>query len=421
MTDLAPPRGTLDLLPPRSDALEELADEARSLARRYGYRPVESPAFEHTEVFARTSGETSDVVTKEMYTFTDQGGRSLSLRPEGTAPIVRAYLAHAHDLGAPFKAYYVETMWRHDRPQAGRLREFRQFGAEVLGTDAPAADAEVIALADEYLRAWGLRKLSLLVNSIGDPECRPAYRERLVGFLREHEAGLCEDCRARIDTNPLRAFDCKRRGCREVMRSAPLVSEHLCDACREHFGAVQSGLRAAGVDFELDPRLVRGLDYYTRTAFEFVSGALSPAQATICGGGRYDGLAELLGGHRVPGIGFGLGLERLLLAIEQEELPPPGEDPVRGCFVVALGEAAAPAARTLAKQLRTAGLAAAESLEHRAMKAQLRMAARSGLTHVAIIGEREAAAGNVTLKRLADGRQEEVSVEEVVRWISSPE
>ncbi|MGH2637246.1 MAG: histidine--tRNA ligase, partial [Actinomycetota bacterium] len=316
--ELQPPRGTDDLLPPRSDAMLGLYEEAHAVASRFGYRYVETPAFEHTELFARTSGGTSDVVTKEMYTFEDKGGRSLTLRPESTAPVVRASLANAHELPAPFKCYYVNANYRHGRPQAGRLREFRVFGVEVLGAAGAAADVEVVEVGEVYLRERGLRDLALHVNSIGDEVCRPAYRERLVAHLEPHVDELDEDCRTRLSTNPMRILDCKVDGAKDFVLSAPRISDHLCEPCAEHFAAVRAGLQAAGIVFEHDSRLVRGLDYYTRTAFEFVSGALPGQQSTVCGGGRYDGLAEVLGGDPTPGVGFGMGLDRVLLALEGE-------------------------------------------------------------------------------------------------------
>jgi histidyl-tRNA synthetase len=416
--ELVPPRGTDDLLPPRADAMLGLYDEAHLLARVFGYRYVETPVFEHTDLFARTSGGTSDVVTKEMYTFEDKGGRSVTLRPEGTAPIVRAYLAHAHDLGSPFRAYYVNTAYRHGRPQAGRLREFRVFGVEVIGSAAPAADVETIEVADRYLQSRGLRDVVLHLNSIGDPTCRPAYRELLVAHLEPHEAELDEDCRSRLRTNPMRVLDCKVDRAKDFVLAAPLISEHLCDACAEHFTAVRDGLAEAGIVHEHDPRLVRGLDYYTRTAFEFVSGSLPQAQAaTVCGGGRYDGLAEVLGGPATPGVGFGMGLDRVLLAMEAEGVPVPAERaPI--CSVVAIGDAARSAATRLVRELRDAGVAATTALQERPMKAQFRMADRAGSAFVAIIGEQELEQGQVTIRRLADGVQKEVALGDVVNWLT---
>ena len=416
--ELVPPRGTDDLLPPRSDAMLGLYDEAHLLARLFGYRYVETPVFEHTDLFARTSGGTSDVVTKEMYTFEDKGGRSLTLRPEGTAPVVRAYLAHAHDLGSPFRGYYVNTAYRHGRPQAGRSREFRVFGIEVIGSAGPAADVETIELADRYLRARGLRDVVLHLNSIGDETCRPAYRELLIAHLAPHETELDEDCRIRLRTNPMRVFDCKVDGAKDFVLAAPVISEHLCDACAAHLAAVRDGLAEAGVAYEHAPRLVRGLDYYTRTAFEFVSSSLPQAQAaTVCGGGRYDGLAEVLGGPATPGVGFGMGLDRVLLAMEAEGTAIPAErTPV--CYVVAIGNPARSAAARLVRELRDAGVAATTALEERPMKAQFRMADRVGATFVAIIGEQELERSQVTIRRLADGVQKEVAAGDVVNWLT---
>jgi histidyl-tRNA synthetase len=415
--ELRPPRGTDDLLPPVSDAMLGLYEAAHRIGRLYGFRYVETPTFEHTELFARTSGETSDVVTKEMYTFEDKGGRSLTLRPEQTASIVRAYLANAHDLPTPFKGYHVSAQFRHGRPQAGRLREFRAFGIETIGAAGPAADVEVIAVGDRYLRGRGLAQIELRVNSIGDAECRPAYREKLIAYLEPHRDELDEDCRTRLRTNPLRVFDCKVDGQTPLVLGAPLISEHLCQACSEHFAAVRNGLDAAEIAFVHDPRLVRGLDYYTRTAFEFVSGSLSQAQATVCGGGRYDGLAEVLGGPPTPGVGFAIGLDRVLLALREEGATLPGELGV-ACFVVSIGPDASQVGTRLVQDLRDAGIPAAAAFEDRPLKAQLKMADRSGAAYAVIVGEKEVAASTAILKRLSDGVQEEVPIGDVVNWLS---
>ena len=415
--ELQPPRGTDDLLPPVSDAMLGLYEAAHRIGRLYGFRYVETPTFEHTELFARTSGETSDVVTKEMYTFEDKGGRSLTLRPEQTASIVRAYLANAHDLPTPFKGYHVSAQFRHGRPQAGRLREFRAFGIETIGAAGPAADVEVIAVGDRYLRGRGLAQIELRVNSIGDAECRPAYREKLIAYLEPHRDELDEDCRTRLRTNPLRVFDCKVDGQTPLVLGAPLISDHLCQACSEHFAAVRNGLDAAEIAFVHDARLVRGLDYYTRTAFEFVSGSLSQAQATVCGGGRYDGLAEVLGGPPTPGVGFAIGLDRVLLALREEGATLPGELGV-ACFVVSIGPDASQVGTRLVQDLRDAGIPAAAAFEDRPLKAQLKMADRSGATYAVIVGEKEVAASTAILKRLSDGVQEEIPIGDVVNWVS---
>jgi histidyl-tRNA synthetase len=415
--ELQPPRGTDDLLPPVSDAMLGLYEAAHRIGRLYGFRYVETPTFEHTELFARTSGETSDVVTKEMYTFEDKGGRSLTLRPEQTASIVRAYLANAHDLPTPFKGYHVSAQFRHGRPQAGRLREFRAFGIETIGAAGPAADVEVIAVGDRYLRGRGLAQIELRVNSIGDAECRPAYREKLIAYLEPHRDELDEDCRTRLRTNPLRVFDCKVDGQTPLVLGAPLISDHLCQACSEHFAAVRNGLDAAEIAFVHDVRLVRGLDYYTRTAFEFVSGSLSQAQATVCGGGRYDGLAEVLGGPPTPGVGFAIGLDRVLLTLREEGATLPGELGV-ACFVVSIGPDASQVGTRLVQDLRDAGIPAAAAFEDRPLKAQLKMADRSGAAYAVIVGEKELAASTAILKRLSDGVQEEIPIGDVVNWLS---
>ncbi|MGZ8580429.1 MAG: histidine--tRNA ligase [Actinomycetota bacterium] len=416
--ELSPPRGTQDLLPDRADAMLGLYEEAHRIARLYGYRYVETPTFEQTELFSRTSGETSDVVTKEMYTFEDKGGRSVTLRPESTAGVVRAYLAHSQSLPNPFKGYYIASEFRHGRPQAGRMREFRQFGIEVIGTEAPGADVEVIVLGDRFLRSRGLSDVTLHLNSIGDEVCRPAYREKLVAHLEPYRDQLDEDCRTRLESNPLRVFDCKVDGDREFVLAAPTIAEHLCDDCSSHFAAVRGGLDAAGVAYVLDPRMVRGLDYYTRTAFEWISGVLAANKAgTVNAGGRYDGLADALGGPSTPGVGFAMGLDRVLLALEGEgRAVPPARAPT--CFVVALGQEARDAGLRLVDELRTDGVAAAHAFEERPLKAQLKMADRAGAAFAAIMGERELADGAITLRRLVDGVQQSVPLADVVDWLS---
>lgn len=420
MADLAPPRGTADLVAGAADAMLGLYEDAHRLARLFGLRYVETPTFEHTELFARAAGETSDVTTKEMYSFEDKGGRSLTLRPEITPGIVRAFLDRAHQLGAPFRTYFIGTCFRHGRPQAGRLREFRQFDVEVIGDASPGSDVEVIQIADRFLRERGLQQLTLKLNSIGDPTCRPAFRERLIRYFEPHVDELDEDCRVRLRVNPLRVFDCKVDGDRDFVRAAPTVTEHLCDACAAHFAEVRQGLDAVGVPYEVDPRLVRGLDYYTRTAFEFVSGVLAGSkQGTVCGGGRYDGLAEVLGGPPTPGTGFGLGLDRVVLAMQGEGLALPPERAPE-VFVVAVGAEVRPTVDALVRELRATGISAVSAFEERPLKAQLRMADRAGATYAAIVGEREAAEGVVTIRRLADGEQTEVPAADVVNWLTRP-
>ncbi len=418
---LAPPRGTQDLLPPHGDRMLALYDRAAALARLYGYRYVETPVFEATELFARTSGATSDVVSKEMYTFTDRGDRSLTLRPEGTAPVMRAYLNARHDLGTPFKAYYLTRMYRYARPQAGRYREHRQFGVEVFGAQAPTADVEVITLGDRFLTELGLVRYELQINAIGDEVCRPAYRELLVAYLADNESRLTDEHRTRYDESPLRVLDCKDEACREVAVAAPRITDHLCAACAAHFAAVLEGVEAAGLRPVVTPTLVRGLDYYTRTAFEFVSEALaatgSAQQATLFGGGRYDGLAEALGGPAVAGVGFGMGLERVLLAVDEAAVVSPAEPALRA-FVVTFGDDAPRRAGALVTQIRAAGIAAGAPYDERPLKAQLKMADRAGAVFAVLEGDQEAAAGNVTIRRLADGIQKTVPAGALLSWLA---
>jgi histidyl-tRNA synthetase len=420
VTDFSPPRGTQDLLPPTAGWLDDLAGMASFVARSFGFLRVETPALEHTELFVRGVGETTDVVTKEMYTFEDRGGRSLTLRPEGTAPVVRAYLNARQNLPTPFKGFYVVPMFRHERPQAGRMRQHTQFGVEIIGVGAPLADVEVIAVGHRFLaggREPLLEGVRLSINSIGDERCRPAYRQALLTFLEERSDRLCSEHRPRWRANPLRVLDCKRPECRAATEDAPRTVDYLCDECRAHFEAVQAGLAEEEIAFGLDHRLVRGLDYYTRTAFEFSSDALGPTQSTLCGGGRYDGLAEALGGEPTPGVGFGLGLERVLLVMEKGGRSFPGE--AGGVYVVAIGEQARREGQTLVRELRAEGLRAELALEERPLKAQLKMADRAGAFFAAIVGERELQDGVVTLRRMNDGSQERVKRTELASWLST--
>jgi histidyl-tRNA synthetase len=415
--DLSPPRGTQDFLPPEGDQLLELYDRAARLARLHGFRYVETPAIESTELFRATAGQTSDIVEKEMYTFTDRGRRSLTLRPEGTAPVMRAFLGRHHDLPSPFKAFYLTRMYRYGRPQAGRYREHRQFGVEIIGVEEATADVEVIAVGDRFLRDLGLTRYEVQLNSVGDENCRPAYRQELLDYFRANRDRLRDEHRDRFEDNPLRVLDCKDEACREVTAGAPKLIDRLCDPCRSHFEAVQAGLDAEGVKPVLVPTMVRGLDYYTRTAFEFVSQVLSQAQATLFGGGRYDGLAEALGGPHVPGIGFGMGLERVLLALKDEDIPPPG-DAGLDAFVIGFGEGGRTQAREALRAIRERGLSA-DMFDERPLGGQLRIADRVGARFAVIIGYREASAGTVTLRRMSDGEQEELRLEHALDRIEA--
>ncbi|MGH2703812.1 MAG: histidine--tRNA ligase [Actinomycetota bacterium] len=407
MAKFEAPRGAPDILPPRAKVHRRVVRTAEDLFARYGYRPIEPPIFEVTEVFERGLEAGSDIVTKEMYTFTDKGGRSLTLRPEATASVVRAVLEHGLDRGAlPVKLSYSGPMFRHERPQAGRQRQFTQVGVEALGSPGPDIDAEVVELASAVLRDAGL-DTTLQLNSIGHPACRAAYLPRLVAYLEANRERLCADCRRKIETNPLRTFDCRVPGDREVLRGAPLISDHLCDECREHFDAVQGLLKDGGVDFRLEPRLVRGLDYYTRTTFAYLAEGLG-AQNEVGGGGRYDGLSEQLGGGPLPGIGFALGIDRIALALEAE-----GEETATGLdvYVASVGEEARRRAFVIATDLRRRGLACDLDLDGRGLRTQLKAADRAGARHAVVVGERDLAEGGVTVRDMASGREERVPVD----------
>jgi histidyl-tRNA synthetase len=377
------PRGTYDVLPEQAEDRRTVEDAARGVLERAGYRRIETPAFEATDLFARGVGESTDVVQKEMYTFTDGGGRSLTLRPEGTAPVCRAYLEHGmHKLPQPVKLWYLSSFFRYERAQAGRFRQFWQVGAEAIGSDDPAVDAELILLLHELLAELDVQGVRLRIGSLGSAETRRAYREELQSYLRAHEEQLSGEVRSRIDLNPLRAFDADHPGTRDVMRSAPRLLDALAAEDAEHFAEVRRLLDAAGVGYEVDPTLVRGLDYYSRTVFEFTSDALG-AQSGVGGGGRYDGLVELLGGPATPGCGWAAGIERILLSRGEGR---PRTDPVVDLFVAyeppQRGEAF-----VLAAEARRAGLACQLELAGRSMKGQLKQAGRTGARWVAVLRE----------------------------------
>ena len=407
------PRGTKDILPDTVAQWTHVEKVIRELCARYGYHEIRTPIFEHTELFLRGIGETTDVVEKEMYTFTDRGERSLTLRPENTASVVRSYLQNKlYAADALVKLFYIGSMFRYDRPQAGRYREFHQFGVEALGEASPAVDAEIIVLAVEFLRALGLQELKLHLNSVGCPKCRPVYREKLQEFFRPHLEELCTDCRSRFERNPLRLLDCKNEHCHALAEDAPRITDCLCDECRTHFAEVQSYLTAAGVPFELDANLVRGLDYYTKTAFEVKYTPLG-AQSAVAGGGRYDGLVEEVGGPPTPGIGFAVGLERVLLALEKQGLLPEEREAV-DVFVVALGEEARISAFKLLHELRAAKLSAAMDFAGRSMKAQMKQANKKNARFVAILGEDEVKEASALLKDMKTCEQKKLALKDFV-------
>ena len=407
------PRGTKDILPDTVGEWTYVEAKIRDLCSRYGYQEIRTPMFEHTELFHRGIGEGTDVVDKEMYTFTDRGDRSITLRPENTASAVRAYLQNKlYGDGSLTKLFYIGSMFRYDRPQAGRMREFHQFGVEALGEENPAVDAEIIMLAMDFLQSLGLKDLKLSLNSVGCPKCRPVYRKVLQDFFRDKLDELCDDCKDRFERSPLRILDCKADADKPFMADAPKITDCLCEECQDHFHKVQDYLTQAGIDFELDARLVRGLDYYTKTAFEVKYAPLG-AQSAVAGGGRYDGLVEEMGGKPTPAVGFATGLERVLLALEKQELLP-AMDKQTDAFVVALGEAAEGPAFQLLTRLRQAGLKAGMDYAGRSMKAQMKQANKAGARFALIIGEDEVKEACVQLKDMEKSEQQKVSFDNII-------
>ncbi|MDP9396357.1 MAG: histidine--tRNA ligase [Actinomycetota bacterium] len=411
MAAFTAPRGTYDLLPPRAEAALAVRAALAAPVRVAGYRYVETPAFEDTALFARGVGESTDIVSKEMYTFETRGGDSVTLRPEGTASVLRAVLEHGLDRGAlPVKLWYSGSFYRYERPQKGRYRHFSQVGAEALGGEDPELDAELVVLAADAYTALGLTQVRLLLNSLGDPRCRPAYRAALQDFLRRLD--LDEDTRRRAEINPLRVLDDKRPEVQAQLRDAPLQADALCAECKAHHEAVRALLSDAGIAYTDDPRLVRGLDYYTRTTFEFVHDGLG-AQSAVGGGGRYDGLAEVLGGPSLPGVGWALGVDRTLLALDAEQVPVPVPAPVR-VYAVPLGEQARRALFTTVTALRRAGVPADLATGGRGLKGAMKAADRSGAAYAVILGERDLETGTAQLKELASGEQHAVALAELV-------
>jgi histidyl-tRNA synthetase len=406
------PVGTHDVLAPESARWVALVAQFERTVGRAGYGLVVTPLFEEAAVFTRL-GEGTDVVRKEMYDFRDKGDRHLALRPEGTASVVRAWVQHRPPL--PFKAWYVAPNFRYERAQAGRFRQHHQVGVEVLGPEDADLDVEVVGLAAAFVAGLGLTEVELLLNSLGDATCRPGYLAVLRAFLEDRLDRLCDEHRDRALQNPMRVLDCKRPACREATADAPRSMDHLCDACRDHFARVQEGLVSLGVAFTLEPRLVRGLDYYTRTTFELAATALASAQNAVGGGGRYDGLTETLGGPPTPGIGFGMGIERLLLACDAEgTFPAPGA----AVDVFVVDTTGGGEALSLTAELRAAGVACDRAFDGRSMRAQFKAADRSGAALALVVGERERLDGTVTVRDLSTGDQETVSRGDVVAHVS---
>lgn len=413
-------KGTHDILPSEVYKWDYMEGVIRDVCRRYGYKEIRTPIIEATELFQRGIGDTTDVVTKEMYTFKDRGNRSVTLRPENTASAVRAYLEHKmYGDQQVHKMFYIGSMFRYDRPQAGRYREFHQFGLEVLGASSPLADAEVISMACEIFHKLGLKDLDLHLNSIGCQKCRPVYRQKLIDFFEPKVDQLCEDCKERLHKNPLRLLDCKEEGCKTAAVGAPVITDYLCEDCHKKFEALKSYLTALGIPFTLDPKLVRGLDYYTNTAFEIQYTPLG-AQSAVCGGGRYDGLVEEIGGPSTPGIGFAIGLERLLLALEMQNLIPEPKT-AKKVYIAALGEEAAAEGVKIQAALRQDGVITDMDLQGRSLKGQMKQAGKIKADFTVIIGSNELESGKAMVKNMAEGSQEEIAFADVADYISNKE
>lgn len=413
------PRGTRDILPEEAGLWLFLEENIRKISRRYGYGEIRTPVFEHTEIFARSVGEETDIVSKEMYSFMDRGDRELTLRPEGTAAVVRAYLENNLNAAPqPVKLYYYGSMFRYDRPQSGRYRQFYQFGTECFGAAGAPADVEVIRLGVELLASLGLSDTVLHLNSIGCQVCRETYREKLLHSMEPYTGNLCVNCRNRLHKNPLRVLDCKREECRKVAGETPNVTDYLCGDCITHFEQVRYLLTELGIGFELNPRMVRGLDYYTRTAFEFISGSLSEAQNAVGGGGRYDNLVETFGGPPTPAVGMAMGLDRILLSLRDREKHMP-VDLYPRVFVAVDGDARMVNALQIAGEIRSLGLAAEVEYMDRSLKAQMKFAGKQGFNYVVIVGEREQKEAKFLFKDMDTGKQEAMGLPELIKKLKS--
>ena len=409
MTGIKKPRGTIDILPGQARLWQRAEAVMRKTAALYGFEEMRFPTFEQTELFSRGVGGTTDIVQKEMYTFPDREGRSLTLRPEGTACIARSVIENGLYSGAmPLKYYYIANFFRYEKPQAGRSREFWQFGTELFGADGPEGDATVILLADRTLKELGLSGCRLNLNMIGCKNCRPAYQAALVECFRSKENELCPTCRERLETNPLRILDCKDPSCSALVNGAPRSEDHLCADCREHFARLKELLSSAGVEYTVNPRIVRGLDYYTGAVFEFISDKIG-AQSTVCGGGRYGGLIAELGGPDLSGVGFGMGLTRIILAMEAEGLAD-GTSGGAQVYIAPTGDGEREAAFALAEQLRALGIRAETDLAHRSLKAQMKYADKTGAEHTIVLGTDELETGSCTLADMRTGEKKKIAL-----------
>lgn len=410
------PKGTKDILPSQVYLWQHLEKTARETSEKFAFKEIRTPVFEHTELFLRGVGDTTDIVNKEMYTFLDKGGRSVTLRPEGTAGVARAFVENGLAGGAlPAKLYYMISAFRYERPQAGRLREFHQFGAEMYGAGGAFADAEIISLADGFLKALGLKKVALQINSIGCKSCRAEYHKALGEYFSPRLFDMCGDCKTRFEKNPMRILDCKEEGCKKHTAGAPRMLDFLCGDCRAHFEEVKELLAASGIAFTVNPSIVRGLDYYSRTVFEFTSDAAG-AQGTVLGGGRYDGLLEQMGEKPLPAVGFAAGMERLLMVMEAENAPVPQEEGVC-CYLAGMEKESRKRAFLLAEALRGQGVSCEVDLMERSLKAQFKYADKRGARFVAVIGEKELSDGAAEVKDMRNSSSERVKFSELVQYL----
>lgn len=410
------PKGTKDVLPSDSYKWQYVESMARKAAHLYGFREIRTPAFEHTELFTRSIGDDTDVVKKEMYTFLDKGNRSITLKPEGTAPVARSFVENALDaLSLPLKMYYITPVFRYENPQAGRLREHHQFGVELYGGDNAALDYEVISLAHTFLSSVGVTGLVLNLNSIGCEKCRGKYNEALKAYLAGKLDEMCPTCRERFEHNPLRILDCKVEGCKKIVEGAPRILDYICDDCKAHMTELESLLKRGGIEYVINPNIVRGLDYYTKTVFEFVTTALG-SQGTVCGGGRYNHLVESVGGKPTPCVGFGLGLERLLMLLDSIGVNIENDDRP-DIFVISQNQGLTDKCRDVVMMLRKNGISADTDNTGRSLKAQFRYADKLAAKYVVVIGDTEASTGVVTVKKLADGTSEQTTIDNLVNYI----
>ena len=413
---ISAPKGTKDLLPDQVYKWHYVENKFSDICKRYGFKEIRTPMFEHTEVFARGIGDTTDVVQKEMYTFNDHAGRSITLKPEGTSGAVRAFIEHKQYAEVqPTKYYYNTDCFRYEKPQAGRLRHFHQFGIEVFGTSDMLADAEVISLGYDFLTELGITEIQLRINSVGCPDCRRKYRDALKEFLKPRYDELCNTCKDRYERNPMRILDCKSEICKKIVENAPRMLDYLCDDCRNAFEELKTNLTSMGIEYVIDPNIVRGLDYYTKTAFEFVTTKIG-AQGTVCGGGRYDHLIEELGGPPIPGVGFGLGIERLIMLMEANDVKFPEESRPE-VFIAVMGEAAKSFGLKPCRALRQKGVIAEMDTLSRNIKGQFKYADRLGAKYTLVIGEDELKKGVVSLKDMAKSEQREIKIENIYEEI----